>query len=89
MFLKLNQLMKLLNIYLRILWKVKVIFMKMMKISLFLSKRKSGQNMLKLFVGQLNVDSIRNKFETVQEIIQNTFDIFLVCETKIDSSFPN
>ena len=45
--------------------------------------------MLKLFVGQLNVDSIRNKFETVQEIIQNTFDIFLVCETKIDSSFPN
>ena len=33
--------------------------------------------------------SIRNKFESVQEIIQNTFDIFLVCEIKIDSSFPN
>ena len=42
-----------------------------------------------LFFGQLNVNSIRNKFESVQEIIQNTFDIFLVCETKIDSSFPN
>ena len=41
-----------------------------------------------LFV-QLNVNSIRSKFESVQEIIQNTFDIFLVCETKIDSSFPN
>ena len=35
------------------------------------------------------MNSIRNKFESVQEIIQNTFDIFLVCETKIDSSFPN
>ena len=35
------------------------------------------------------MNSIRNKFEPVQEIIQNTFDIFLVCETKIDSSFPN
>ena len=35
------------------------------------------------------MNSIRNKFKSVQEIIQNTFDIFLVCETKIDSSFPN
>ena len=45
-----------------------------------------------LFFGQLNVNSIRNKFENqeiVQEIVQNTFDTFLVCETKIDSSFPN
>ena len=35
------------------------------------------------------MNSIRSKFESVQEIIQNIFDIFLVCETKIDSSFPN
>ena len=42
-----------------------------------------------LFFRQLNVNSIRNKFESVRKIIQNTFDIFLVCETKIDSSFPN
>ena len=28
-----------------------------------------------LFFGQLNVNSIRNKFESVKEIIQNTFDI--------------
>ena len=42
-----------------------------------------------LFFGQLNVNSTINKFELFQEIIQNTFDIFLVCETKIDSSFPN
>ena len=35
------------------------------------------------------MNSISNKFESVQEIIQTTFDIFLVCETEIDSSFPN
>ena len=32
---------------------------------------------------------IRNKFESVQEIIQNTFDIFLFSEAKIDSPFPS
>ena len=40
-----------------------------------------------LFFRQLDVNS--NKFESFQEVIQNTFDIFLVCETKIDSFFPN
>ena len=41
------------------------------------------------YFGQLNTNSIRNKFESVQEIIQNTLDIFVVCKTKIDSSFSN
>ena len=54
----------------------------------FLKKIKS-QHPKNLFSGQLNVNSIRNKFGSVQEIIQNTFDIFLACETKIDSSDPN
>ena len=36
------------------------------------------------------MNSIRNKFESVQEIIQKTFDISLCYETKIDySTFPN
>ena len=51
----------------------------------FLKKIKS-ERPKNLFFGQLNVNSIRNKFESVQEIIQNTFDIFLACKTKIDSS---
>ena len=50
----------------------------------FLKKFKS-QHPKNLFFGQLNVNSIRNKFESVQE---NTCHIFLACETKIDSSFP-
>ena len=54
-----------------------------------LLKEMKSEHPKKLFFGQLNVNSIRNKFESVQEIIQNTFDIFLVCQTKIDSSFQN
>ena len=36
-----------------------------------------------LFFGQLNANSIRNKFKSVQEIIQKTFDIFLVVKLKL------
>ena len=54
----------------------------------FLKKIKS-EHPKNLFFGQLHVNPIRNKFESVQEILQNTFDIFLVCETKIDSPFLN
>ena len=49
----------------------------------FLKKIKS-EHPKNLIFGQLNSNSIRNKFELVQEIIEYTFDIVLVCETKID-----
>ena len=42
-----------------------------------------------LFFGHLNINSIRNKFVSIQEHIKSTFDIFLISETKIDDSFPN
>ena len=38
--------------------------------------------------GHLNINSIRNKFEIIVETITN-FDIFLISESKIDSTFPN
>ena len=41
------------------------------------------------FFGHLNVNSIRNKFVSIAELIKRTFDIFLISETKIDDSFPN
>ena len=50
----------------------------------FLKKTKS-KHTKNVFFGHL----IRNKFGSVQEIFQNTFDIFLFSETKIDSSFPS
>ena len=37
----------------------------------------------------MNVNSIRMKFFSIQELIKSTFDIFLISETKIDNLFPN
>ena len=37
----------------------------------------------------LNINSLRNKFESIKPIISPNFDIFLVSETKLDESFPN
>ena len=49
-------------------------------------KRKKPKN---IFLGHLNINSIKNKFEFVWELIKDTFDIFLVSESKLDSSFPD
>ena len=40
-------------------------------------------------LGHLNANSLRNKFESIADIIQGRFDIFLLSETKIDESFPD
>ena len=37
----------------------------------------------------LNINLLRNKFESIQKIICQNFDIFLVSETKLDESFPS
>ena len=42
-----------------------------------------------MFPGDLNINSIKNKFEFVWELIKHTFDIFLLSESKLDSSFPD
>ena len=42
-----------------------------------------------IFFCHSNVNSIRNKFVSIEELIKRTFDIFLISETKIDDSFPN
>ena len=48
-----------------------------------------GRNFTKnLFLGQLNVNSVRNKFEALEFLIKDKFDVFLVSKGKLDSSFP-
>ena len=42
-----------------------------------------------VFLGHLNINSIKNKFGSVWELIKDTFDIFLLSESKLDSSFPD
>ena len=42
-----------------------------------------------IVIGHLNVNSLRNKFEAVEKLVQNKVDICFVSETKIDETFPN
>ena len=46
------------------------------------------KNSNRLIIGQLNINSIRNKFDSLNEIIKDNIDVLLISETKIDSSFP-
>ena len=36
----------------------------------------------------LNINSIRNKFENLKEVVSNYVDILVIAETKIDKLFP-
>ena len=47
------------------------------------------QNISKLICAQLNINSLRNKFDSLQHIINKKIDVLLISETKIDSSFPS
>ena len=46
------------------------------------------KNIDKVILGQLNINSIRNKIHLLSDIITNRVDIFLITETKIDHTFP-
>ena len=43
----------------------------------------------RLIIGSLNINSIRNKFDMLSDIMNNKLDILIVLETKLDSSFPD
>ena len=45
-------------------------------------------NVNRLIWAQLNINSVRNKFELLKEIVSTNVDILLICETKLHSSFP-
>ena len=47
------------------------------------------KNINRLIFAQLNINSLRNKFESLQHIINKNTDVLLISETKIDSSFPS
>ena len=44
--------------------------------------------MNRIKIGQLNINSIRNKFDLLVPTVVRTLDILLITETKIGSSFP-
>ena len=47
-----------------------------------------SKNPNRLTIAQLNINSLRNKFDSLVEILHSNVDILLILETKIDSSFP-
>ena len=46
-------------------------------------------NPLRVIIGHININSIRNKFEPLVIFINNNLDILTISETKIDDTFPN
>ena len=50
--------------------------------------RVSIENPSRITFGQININSIRNKFDLLMNIIKNEIDIFMISETKIDNNFP-
>ena len=47
------------------------------------------KNINRLFFAQLNINSLRHKFESLQHIINKNIDVLLISETKTDSSFSS
>ena len=39
-----------------------------------------------VLLGHLNINFVRNKFESTNEMIRNNFDIFIITESKLGSS---
>ena len=46
------------------------------------------KNSIRLIIAQLNINSLRNKFDSFSQMVKENVDILLISETKIDSSFP-
>ena len=45
-------------------------------------------NPSRIIFGQININSIRNKFGQLIYIVNNKIDILMVSETKLDETFP-
>ena len=46
------------------------------------------KNLGKIVVGHLNVNSIRQKLDSLIEITARNIDILMISKTKLDDSFP-
>ena len=51
-------------------------------------KQLRQNNINRVIVGYVNINSIRNKFDALKDIVSQNIDIVMVAETKIDDSFP-
>ena len=47
-----------------------------------------NENQYRVIIGHININSIRNKFESLVKYVSNNLDILMVLETKINDTFP-
>ena len=47
------------------------------------------KNLNRVILAQLNINSIRNKFDLIAEWRKGKVDVLMISETKIDESFPS
>ena len=47
------------------------------------------KNINRLVIAQLNINSLRNKFESLKTLIKSNLDILIITESKLDQSFPS
>ena len=52
-------------------------------------KKQRLDNVSNTIIGHLNINSFRNKFVFVEDIIKLFDDVFLVSESKLDHTFPS
>ena len=50
-------------------------------------KHLRNEDPYRVIIGQININSIRNKFELLVKYVGNDLDILMVSETKIDDNF--
>ena len=48
-----------------------------------------SQNINRVIIAHININSIRNKFELLSALVMGKIDVLLVSESKIDKSFPD
>ena len=48
-----------------------------------------GKNLNRVILAQLNINSIRNKFDLLAEGIKGKVDVLMISETKTDETFPS
>ena len=47
------------------------------------------KNGSKIIIGQININSILSKFNQLKELVLKHVDILVICETKLDETFPS
>ena len=55
----------------------------------FTSPKEERKIPSRLICAHLNINSVRNKFDLLSDVIKNNINILMISETKLDSSFPN